>query len=178
MSILDYLIHGNLTIRQEIIIKFLKKLFEENRYIQDIELSISPGLINIAVTLTSSETTTFKVSLVLSLSNFAFNRNSRFVELPLQGPVLISYQGINIEARLAVVTDPDPVARDKTPESLLQLMDYLIIEEDKITIDFNQIPGFNQLLQNKLGFLLNNLEISKLELGDRMLILQPAIKFF
>lgn len=178
MSILDYLIHGNLSIRQEIINKFLKKLFDENRYIQDIELTISPGLINLVVTVNSSETTTFKVSLLMSLSNFAFNRNSRFMELPLQSPVLISYQGLNMKARLELVLDPDPAARDNTPESLLRLMEYLIIEEDKITIDFNKIPGFNQLLQKKLGFLLNNLEISKLELGEEMLILQPAIKFF
>jgi hypothetical protein len=74
--------------------------------------------------------------------------------------------------------DPDPVARAQTPESLLRLMEYLIIEDDKITIDFNQIPGFTQLLQKKLGFLLNNLEIAKLELGEEMLIVQPAIKFF
>ena len=178
MSILDYLIHGNLAIRQEIINKFLNKLIEENRLVQDIKLKINPGLINLVATLSTSETSTFKVSMVMSLSNFAFNRNSRFVELPLQGPVLISYRGLNIKARLDVVMDPDPAARAETPDSLLRLMEYLIIEDDKITIDFNQIPGFNQLLQKKLGFLLNNLEISKLELGEEMLIVQPAIKFF
>jgi hypothetical protein len=74
--------------------------------------------------------------------------------------------------------DPDPAARAETPENLQRLMEYLVIEEDKITIDFNQIPGFNQLLQKKLGFLLNNLEIARLELGEEMLIVQPAIKFF
>jgi len=178
MSILDYLIHGNLAIRQEIINKFLKNLIQENRLVQDIELKISRGLINLEAALSSSEASTYKVNLVMSLSNFAFNRNSRFVELPLQGPVLISYQGLNIKARLEVVMDPDPVARAETPENLLRLMEYLMIEEDKITIDFNQIPGFNQLLQKKLGFLLNNLEISRLELGEGMLIVQPAIKFF
>ncbi|TEB05246.1 hypothetical protein Psch_02287 [Pelotomaculum schinkii] len=178
MSILDYLIHGNLAIRQEIINKFLKNLIQENRLVQDIELKISRGLINLEATLCSSEASTYKVNLVMSLSNFAFNRNSRFVELPLQGPVLISYQGLNIKARLEVVMDPDPVARAETPENLLRLMEYLMIEEDKITIDFNQIPGFNQLLQKKLGFLLNNLEISRLELGEGMLIVQPSIKFF
>lgn len=178
MSILDYLIHGNLAIRQEIINKFLRKLLEDNHYVQDIELKISPGLINLVVTLSSSESVSFKVSLVMSLGNFAFNRNSRFLELPLESPVLISYQGLIIKTRLEVIMDPDPVAREKTPESLLRLMEYLVIEEEKITIDFNQIPGFNQLLQKKLGFLLNNLEISKLELGEEMLIVQPAIKFF
>lgn len=178
MSILDYLIHGNLAIRQEIINEFLKKLIENNRLFQGLELKISQGLINLVATLRASETTTFKVSQVMSLSNFAFNRNSRFVELPLQGPVLISIQGLNIKVRLSVIMDPDPVARAETPDSLLRLMEYLIIEEDKITIDFNQIPGFTQLLQKKLGFLLNNLEISKLELGEEMIIVQPAIKFF
>ncbi|MDD4238014.1 MAG: hypothetical protein PHT62_05610 [Desulfotomaculaceae bacterium] len=178
MSILDYLIHGNLAIRQEIINKFLNKLMEENRWVQDIELKINPGLINLVAILSVSETLTFKVNLDMSLSNFAFNRNSRFVELPLQGPVLISYRGLNIKTRLEVVMDPDPVASAETPESLLRLMEYLIVEEDKITIDFNQIPGFNQLLQKKLGFLLNNLEISKLELGEEMIIVQPIIKFF
>ena len=178
MGILDYLIHGNLAIRQEIINKFLKKLIEENRIVQDIELKINPGLINLMATLNSSETFTYKVSMVMSISKFAFNRDSRFVEMPLQGPILISMQGLTIKARLEVVMDPDPAARVETPESLLRLMEYLIIEEDKITIDFNQIPGFNQLLQKKLGFLLNNLEIAKLELGEEMLIVQPAIKFF
>ncbi|HBC93881.1 MAG TPA: hypothetical protein DCZ10_13550 [Pelotomaculum sp.] len=178
MSILDYLIHGNLAIRQEIINQFLKNLIQENRLFQDIELKISRGLVNLEATLSTSEASTYKVNLVMSLSNFAFNRNSRFVELPLQSPVLISYQGLQIKARLEVVMDPDPVARAETPENLLRLMEYLMIEEDKITIDFNQIPGFNQLLQKKLGFLLNNLEISKLELGEGMLIVQPAIKFF
>lgn len=178
MSILDYLIHGNLAIRQEIINQFLKNLIQENRLLQDIALKISSGLIHLEATLSTSEDSTYKVNLVMSLSNFAFNRNSRFVELPLQGPVLIAYQGLQIKARLEVVMDPDPVARAETPENLLRLMEYLMIEEDKITIDFNQIPGFNQLLQKKLGFLLNNLEISKLELGEGMLIVQPAIKFF
>jgi hypothetical protein len=97
MSILDYLIHGNLAIRQEIINKFLKKLIEENRLVQDIEIKISQGLIHLAVTLISSDNNTFKVSLVMSVSNFSFNRNSRFIELPLQGPVLISTKGLNIK---------------------------------------------------------------------------------
>jgi hypothetical protein len=178
MSILDYLIHGNLAIRQEIINKFLNKLIEENRWVQAIELKINQGLINLVATLSTSETSTFKVNMVMSLGNFAFNRNSRFVELPLQGPVMISIQGLNIKAKLDVDLDPDPVVRAETPESLRRLMEYLIIEDEKMTIDFNQIPGFNQLLQKKLGFFLNNLEIAKLELGEGMLIVQPAIKFF
>jgi hypothetical protein len=179
MSILlDYLIHGNLAIRQEIINQFLKKLVEDNRLVQDIEVKISQGLINLVATLSLSESTIIKVSMVMSISNFAFNRNIRFMELPLQGPVLLSTQGLTIKTRLEVVVDPDPAVRAETPESLLRLMEYLIIKEDKITIDFNQIPGFNQLLQKKLGFLLNNLEIAKLELGEGMLIVQPAIKFF
>lgn len=178
MSILDYLIHGNLAIRQEIINKFLGKLIEENKVVQDIELKISPGLINLAAALSTSESSTFKISLLMSISSFAFNKESRFIELPLKGPVLISTQGLNIKARLEVVMDPDPLVRAQTPENLRRLMEYLVIEEDKITVDFNQIPGFNQLLQKKIGFLLNNLEITRLELGDEVLIVHPAIKFF
>lgn len=178
MSILEYLIHGNLTIRQEVINKFLKGLIEENRYIQDIELRISQGLITLVAIIGLSETSTFKAKMVMSLGNYIFNRNSRYLELPLQEPVLISYQGINIKARLELLMDPDPAAREETPQSLQRLMEYLTVEEDRIIIDFNQIPGFSQLLQKKLGFLLNSLEIARLELGEGMLIVQPAIKFF
>lgn len=178
MSILEYLIHGNLAIRQEIINKFLTNLIEENRYVQHIEVAISPGLINLVANISLSETTAFKVSLVMSLSNYAFNRHSRFVELPLQEPVLISYQGLNIKARLEMFMEPDPEASGEIRESLQRLMEFLIIKEDKITIDFNKIPGFNQLLQKRLGFLLNSLEISRLELGEGVLVVQPAIKFF
>lgn len=74
--------------------------------------------------------------------------------------------------------EPDAASHIVTPEHLLRLMEYLVIEEDKLTINFNQVPGFKQLLQQKMGFLLNNLEIARLELAEEKLIVQPVIKLF
>ncbi|MGI6493070.1 MAG: hypothetical protein ACOX0T_11895 [Pelotomaculum sp.] len=178
MGILEYLINGNLTISQEMINKFLIKLTEENKLIQNIRLTINQDLIQLAATVAVSETDTFDVNLTMSLGDFNFDRNSRFIVLLLQEPVLINYRGLKLKTRLAVSMEPDAASHIVTPEHLLRLMEYLVIEEDKLTINFNQVPGFKQLLQQKMGFLLNNLEIARLELAEEKLIVQPVIKLF
>jgi len=178
MGILEYLINGNLTISQEVINKFLAKLTEENKLLQNLRLTINKDLIKLAATVAVSETDTFEVNLTTSLGDYNFNRNSRFIVLLLQEPVLISYRGLRIKTKLEVTMEPDAAHQAVTPEHLLRLMEYLVIEEDKLTIDFNQIPAFKQLLQKKMGFLLNNLEIARLELAEEKIILQPVIKFF
>ncbi|MEG3071190.1 MAG: hypothetical protein RQM92_10575 [Candidatus Syntrophopropionicum ammoniitolerans] len=58
------------------------------------------------------------------------------------------------------------------------MFSYLAISENRIVLDFNKMPGFNQALQNKLGFVLNNLEITRLDLQNENLIIHPSIKFF
>lgn len=178
MGILEYLFNGNLTISQEMINKYLAKLTEENKLIQNIRLTINQDLIKLAATVAVSETDTFEVNLTMLLGDFNFDRNSRFIVLLLQEPVLISYRGLRLKTRLAVSLEPDAAPHAVTPEHLLRLMEYLVIEEDKITININQVPGFNQLLQQKMGFLLKNLEIARLELAEEKIILHPVIKLF
>ncbi|MFA4886127.1 MAG: hypothetical protein WC601_10205, partial [Desulfotomaculaceae bacterium] len=74
--------------------------------------------------------------------------------------------------------DEAEASRLGAPEGLINMFGYLTINEDKFVLDFNKMPGFNQALQNKLGFLLNNLEITKLELQNEMIVIHPSIKFF
>lgn len=178
MSILEYLIHGNLVIRQELVNKFIKELIAENNVIKELEISIAGGFINMTAGIRAGENLTVYAKLTLSLGGFEFNRFKRFVELPVHGPVLLSIQGVNIKARLGVELDPDPAKRVGAPEGLINLLHYFNITEDKLTLDFNKIPGFNQILQRKLGFILKNLEITRLELAEGMLIIHPIIKFF
>lgn len=178
MNILENLIHGNLAIHQEIINKFIKESIEGNKVIKNINISITEGFINLTAGLRAGEKSIIYVKLTLSLGSFEFNRFKRFVELPVQGPVIISIHGVTIKARLGVDLDPDPANRTEAQEGLINLLQYLNIKEDKITLDFNKMPRFNQVLQNKLGFLLKNLEINKLELLEGMIIIHPTIKFF
>lgn len=178
MNILENLIHGNLAIHQELINKFLGEIIEGSKAVKDIKISITGGFINLLAGFRAGDNSTIYVKLVLSIGNFEFNRFNRFMELPVQGPVILSIHGINIKARLGVDLDPDPAKHAGAPEGLLNLLEYLNIKEDKITLDFNKMPRFNQVLQNKLGFLLKNLEVTKLDLVEEMIIIHPTIKFF
>lgn len=178
MSILENFIHGNLAIRQELVNKFIQEVIAGNNVIKELEISIAEGFINMTAGIRAGENATIYAKLTLSLGGFEFNRFKRFVELPVHGPVLLSIQGVNIKARLGVELDPDPAERVGAPEGLINLLQYLNITEEKITLDFNKMPGFNQILQRKLGFILKNLEITKLELAEGMIIIHPTIKFF
>jgi len=149
----------------------------ENKVIEDIKVSIAGGLLNLAIGLRAGGNMTIGVKLALSLGNFQFNRFNRFVELPVHGPVLISLPGIEIKARLGADLNPDPAKHAGAPEALINLLQYLNIKEDKITLDFNKMPAFNQVLQNKLGFVLKYLEITNLELVEEMIIIHPAEKY-
>ena len=150
----------------------------ENKILKDVEVSIAGGLMNLAIGFRAGENMTIRVKLALSLGNFEFNRFNRFVELPVHGPVHISLPGIEIKARLGADMDPDPAKRAGAPEALINLLRYLDIKEDKITLDLNKMPAFNRVLQNKLGFVLKYLEITNLELGEEMIIIHPAVRFF
>lgn len=178
MNILENLIHGNLAIHQELVNKFIREAIAGNKVLKELEISISKGFINATAGIRAGENATIYAKLMLSLGDFVFNRSNRFVELPVHGPVLLSIQGVNIKAKLGIDLDPDPAKHAGAPEGLLSLLQYLSIKEDKITLDFNKMPGFNQMLQNKLGFVLKNLEITKLELVEGMIIIHPTIKFF
>ena len=178
MNILENLIQGNLAIHQELINKFLKETLEGNKTFEAVEVFITGGYMNLRAEIRAGEKAVISVGLMVSLGNFEFNRFKRFVELIVNGPVTLTIHGITITARLGVELDPDPLKRNGTPESLVSLLHFLRIKEDKIVVDFNKIPGFNQALQKKVGFLLKNLEITKLELVEEMLIIHPTIKFF
>ncbi|MDD2443605.1 MAG: hypothetical protein PHS52_03785 [Desulfotomaculaceae bacterium] len=178
MNFLENLIHGKIAIHPEIINKSIKEAIAENQYLQEIAFSITEGAINARIVIHAGEGQTICVTLALSLGNYEFNRSKRFVELFLRGPAMISSCGLSIKARLSVDTDPDPSKMAGAPEGLISVLQYLNVKEDVITIDFNKIPGFNQALQKKLGFLLKNLEITKMDLVEEMIIIHPAIKFF
>lgn len=176
MGILQNLIHGNLAIHQELINKFLKETLAENQVAKEITVSIKKGVINATALLDAGETP-IVIKMVMSPGRYEFNRSSRYIELILHGPVVISIHGIEIKARLDVErsTVPPPAG---TPDSLEKILDYLNIKEDKIILDLNKMPGFNQLLQNKLGFVFKNLEITSLELVEEMILIHPSLKFF
>lgn len=178
MGILQNLIQGNLTIHQELINKFLKNLIEESNALNGLRISITEGFLNLTAEILAGLGTSISVGLVLSIGSFMFNRHNRFVEFQVHGPVLITVQGIQIKAKLGVDLEPDPTTHTGAPAGLVNVLQYLDIKEEKITVDFNKMPGFNQLLQKKLGFLLNYLEINKLELVEETLIVHPSMKLF
>jgi len=178
MNFLENLIHGKIAIHQEIINKSIREAITENHIFQEIAVSITEGAINARIIINAGEDQIIGVALPLSLGNYEFNRSKRFVELILRGPAVISSCGLSIKAKLSVDMDPDPSKMAGAPEGLISILQYLNVKEDVITIDFNKIPGFNQALQKKLGFLLKNLEITKIDLVEEMIIIHPAIKFF
>ncbi len=176
MSMLKNLLQGNVAIHQEMINKFLKKLIEESNTLNKLNISITEGLLNLTAEILAGLGTAINVKVALSISSFTFNRHNRLVEFQVNGPVLISLQGIEIRARLGINLVPDPAGHTGAPPGLVHALQYLEIKEDRITVDFNRIPGFNHLLQKKLGFLLNYLEINKIELIEEMLIVHPSMK--
>ncbi|MCL6635324.1 MAG: hypothetical protein K6T29_06085 [Peptococcaceae bacterium] len=178
MSFFENLFHGNLTIHQDFINKLIKEAIAENKVVKNVEISISGGFINLTAQFNPGGDLNIDLKAVLSLGKFEFNRSNRFLELPVHGPLLVSIQGVYIKARLSAELDPDPARRSGTPAGLVSLLQYLDLKEDKITLDFNKMPGFNRVLQNKAGFLLKHLEITRLELSEGMLLIHPAVKIF
>ncbi|NLJ77006.1 MAG: hypothetical protein GX325_07095 [Peptococcaceae bacterium] len=169
---------GNITIHQEFINKVIKEAISGNKTIENITLSFNEGFLRADFDLLVGEKTPINLQLELSLGKFEFNRTNRIVELLLISPVVIQIYGLNIKAKLTADIDPAAAETAGAPEELIAMFSYLAISENRIILDFNKMPGFNQALQNKLGFVLNNLEITKLELQNENLIIHPSIKFF
>ena len=181
MSILDNLKNlagGNITVHQEFINKLIKENLENSEVIREICLTVGEGFICASFEILIGEGTPVNLKLELSLGKYEFNRSNRFVELILREPAAISIFGINVKAKLAAEIDEAEAIRTGAPEALINMFNYLKIDEDKLVLDFNKMPGFNQSLQNKFGFLLKNLEITKLELKKEMILLHPSIKLF
>ena len=169
---------GNITIHQEFIKKVIKEASADNKTIKGIVLSFNEGFLRADFDLLVGEETPINLQLELSLGKFEFNRTNRIVELLLISPVAIQVYGLNIKAKLTVDIDPAAAETAGAPEELIAMFSYLAISENRIILDFNKMPGFNQALQNKLGFVLNNLEITRLDLQNENLIIHPSIKFF
>jgi len=180
MSIIDNiksLLGGNITIHQEFINKVIKESIADNKVVREIVLSINNGYLNAAVEILVGETPV-NLKLDLSLGNYEFNRTNRIIELMLVSPVDIMVYGIHIKTKLAAEIDRPAALNAGAPTGLIDMFSYLAIYEDRFVLDFNKMPGFNQALQKKLGFLLNNLEITRLELQNENIVIQPTIKFF
>lgn len=181
MNILDglkNLLKGKITVHQDFINKFIQENLADNKVVREIVLSVDEGLLNATVVILAGADTAVDVKLALSLGNHEFNKSSRTVELTLLSPITVSVCGIHIETNLSAKIDEAEARRHGAPEGLIRMFDYLSICEDKVVLDFNKMPGFNQALQNKLGFLLNNLEITKLELQYETIVIHPAVKLF
>lgn len=178
MNIFKELLGGKINLHQEFINKMIKEAIADHQTIKDLVLSFNEGFLAVAVDVLTGDSTPVNLQLELSLGKFEFNRANRVIELILINPVSIKVYGINIKAKLTADID---IAASKTagaPADLIDMLGYLTINEDRFILDFNQMPGFNQALQNKLGFLLNNLEINNLELQKENIVLYPAVKFF
>ncbi|MBP7332304.1 MAG: hypothetical protein BWY65_00345 [Firmicutes bacterium ADurb.Bin373] len=169
---------GNITIHQEIINKVIKEALADNKTITDIALSFNEGFLAVAVDILADDSTPVSLKLELELGKFEFNRTNRVIELILISPVTIMVYGITIKAKLTADIDIAAAKIAGAPVDLIDMFSYLAINENSFILDFNQMPGFNQALQNKLGFLLNNLEITELELQNENLVIHPSIKFF
>lgn len=171
------LLGGNITVHQDFINKVIKESIADNKVVREIALSVKEGLIDAGVELMAGETTV-SLKLELSLGKYEFNRTNRIIELILVNPVSIKFYGVNIKTKLAAELDRTAAISSGAPEGLIDMFGYLTINEDRFILDFNKMPGFNQALQNKLGFLLNNLEIIKLDLQNENIVVHPSIKFF
>lgn len=181
MNILDNiknLLGGDITIHQEFLNKVIKESIADNKVIREIVLSVNEGFLDAAVEILVGESTPVNLNLELSLGKYEFNRTNRFVELILLNPVTIKVYGVNIKTKLAAEIDMTSARSSGAPEGLIDMFSYLTINEDRFVLDFNKMPGFNQALQNKLGFLLNNLEITKIELQNENIVIHPSIKFY
>ncbi len=169
---------GNITIHQEFINKMIKEAIADNETIKDVTLSFNEGSLTVGVDILAGGSTAVNLQLELSPGRFEFNRTNRFIELILISPATIMVYGITIKAKLTADIDTTAAKAAGAPTSLIDMFAYLTITENNFVLDFNQIPGFSKALQNKLGFLLNNLEITKLELQNENLVIHPSIKFF
>jgi hypothetical protein len=175
---LKNLMGGSITIHQELINKLIREKLAENSAIRKIDISIAEDFIGFAVEILAGENTPFNLNFDLSLGKYEFSRNNRFVELIMLGPIAVSGYGINIKVKISAEIDKVSAISAGAPEGFINMFDYLSIYEDRIVIDFNKMPGFRQALQNKLGFLLNNLEVAKLELKNEMVVINPSIKLY
>ena len=181
MNLLDNLknlMSGSITIHQDLVNKLIKEKLADNSVIREIDISIAEDILRFAVEILAGESTPVNFNLDLSLGKYEFNRNNRFVELIMLSPIAVSVYGINIKTKISAEIDKASAKSSGAPESLINMFDYLSICEDRIVIDFNKMPGFSQALQEKLGFLLNNLEIAKLGLKNEMVVINPSIKFY
>lgn len=181
MNLLDNLknlMGGSITIHQELVKKLIKEKLAENSVIREIDISIAEGFLRIAVEILAGESTPVNLNLDLSLGKYEFNRNNRYLELIMLSPIAVSFYGINIKTKISAEIDKASAKSAGAPEGLINVFDYLSICEDRIVIDFNKMPGFSQALQNKFGFLLKYLEITKLDLRNEMVVINPSIKFF
>jgi hypothetical protein len=169
---------GKITIHQEFINKFIKETLADNEVIKEIFLTVGDGFLCATFEILAGEGVPVNLKLEFSLGKYEFNRSNRFVELILQGPAGISVFGINIKAKLAAEIDEPEAIRAGAPDALINIFNYLTINEDMFVLDFNKMPGFNQALQKKMGFLLKNLEVTKLELKNEMIVFHPSIKLF
>ncbi|MDD4334426.1 MAG: hypothetical protein PHY77_02345 [Desulfotomaculaceae bacterium] len=169
---------GNITIHQEFLNKVIREAIADNKTIKDIAISFNEGFFAVAVDILADDSSPVNLQLELSLGKYEFNKTNRVIELLLISPVIIKFYGINIKAKLTADIDIAAAKAAGAPVDLIDMLSYLTINENSFILDFNQMPGFNQALQNKLGYLLNNLEITKLELQKENLVLHPAIKLF
>lgn len=180
MVLLDYLFHGTLTVHQDLINRSLKEALSENETVKEMSLSIAGGKIKFTALLAAGQEQKSPLRLTISAvpGNFEFNRHHRYLELLLAEPVLIEFGGAKIKARFAAEAQSTGRDINDGENFLASILHYLDIKEDRITVDFNRLPGFNEALQKKLGFLLKYLEIAGLELEDEKLIIRPAVKLF
>ena len=181
MNLLDNLknlMSGCITIHQDLINKLIKEKLAETSVIREIDISIAEDILKFEVKILAGESTPVNLNLDLSLGKYEFNRNKRFVELIMLSPIAVTVYGINIKTKISAELDQVSAKSAGAPEGLINMFDYLSIYEDRLVIDFNKLPGFSQALQNKLGFLLNNLEIAKLDLKNEMIVIHPSIKFY
>ena len=169
---------GSITIHQDLINKLIKEKLAENSVVREIDISIAEDILGFTVEIMTGESTPVYLNLDLSLGKYEFNRNNRFVELIMLSPIAVSVYGINLKTKISAEIDRASAKSAGAPEGLVNMFDYLSIYEDRILVDFNKMPGFSQALQNKLGFLLNNLEIAKLSLKNEMVVIHPSIKLY
>ncbi len=175
---LKNLMSGSITIHQDLINKLIKEKLAENSVVREIDISIAEDILRFTVEIMAGESTPVYLNLDLSLGKYEFNRNNRFVELIMLSPIAVSVYGINLKTKISAEIDRASAKSAGAPEGLVNMFDYLSIYEDRILVDFNKMPGFSQALQNKLGFLLNNLEIAKLSLKNEMVVIHPSIKLY
>ena len=139
-----------MAIHQEMINKFLKKLIEESNTLDKLSVTIAEGVLNLTAEILAGLGTPINVRVALSIGSFTFNRHERFVEFQVNGPVLISLQGIEIRARLGINLTPDPAERSG-PVRSGACPAISGNKEDKITVNFNRIL-VSTICCKKLGF--------------------------